>query len=198
MVLGLVILLGGMTGNRIFQSISLENVRFKKIREIFPKSEGAPFSRDHILQGNYATAYCSKMCRYEWLVTVASWKKNGPMIRPSIMPPHTLSFGVSLWCSIFYRHDRMPHTLQLCLFTIQSKRNIASWEKKHWVQASLVATNFLQHFVTKPLSCHLSRENCRSLNSATSRNICGSNSDRSYFCQDMERGRTTFRLVSSN
>jgi hypothetical protein len=63
---------------------------------------GTPPCWNHASQGNCGIVSCSNISRYEWLVMVASWKKKGPTMRSFVMSHHTLIFGMSLWCSIFW------------------------------------------------------------------------------------------------
>jgi hypothetical protein len=49
------------------------------------------------------------MSKHEWLVTIASLQRKGPVMCSFIMSHHTLTFGVS-WCSIISWDGWLPYS----------------------------------------------------------------------------------------
>lgn len=133
-LLGLIIL-QGMIRNCLFKSHWTES--------IYIKTDWQCFQNMGVL---CAAVYCHNMSGYECLSMVASWKRK----KSNDAKPHVKFRCVPLIFDTFVRW-LTSQFLQLCLFMVPFKWNVA-WLEKHRAKENPIIFSFLQHFHTKYFS----------------------------------------------
>jgi hypothetical protein len=138
---------------------------FEMWRTIFPKFGSAPSCWNRASQDNCGSVQCSNISRYERLVMVASWKKNGSMMWSFIMPHHVNFWRIPLMFDNFLRwltiadsalmsvHDTIQ--TKCCLIRkTQESREISSL----YIFCSILSQNIFLQSLSVSLMC------CRNYN----------------------------------